>query len=63
MRVIEWLAEAGFSEAQTEELGDLLVIKLEPRDRGRLLADPALRDQVLSAAYSRGFSRVALELA
>lgn len=62
MRVIEWLAEAGFPEAQLEELGELLVIKLNPRDRGRLLADPALRDRILSAAHSHGFSRAALEI-
>ena len=62
MRVIEWLAEAGFPEAQMEELGDLLVIKLDSRDRSRLLAAPALRDGVLFAARSRGFSRVAISL-
>ena len=62
MRVIEWLAEAGFPEAQMEELGELLVIKLNLQDRGRLLADPALRDRVLSAAHSHGFSRAAVEL-
>ena len=62
MKVIEWLAEAGFPEAQMEELGELLVIKLNLRDRGRLLADPALRDRVLSAAHSHGFPRAAVEL-
>ncbi len=58
----EWLAETGFPDAQLEELGGLLVIKLNAQDRGRLLADPALRDRVLAAAHSHGFSRAALEI-
>lgn len=62
MKVMEWLAEAGFPDAQLEELDGLLVIKLDPRDRNRLLADPTLRDRIVAAARSHAFSRVALEI-
>lgn len=62
MKVIEWLAEAGFPEAQLEELNGFLVIKLDPRDRNRLLTDPALRDRIVAAARSHGFSRCAIEI-
>ena len=62
MPVVEWLAAAGFPGASLEERGDLLVIKLESQDRGRLLADPGLRDRLAAAARADGFARIALEI-
>lgn len=61
-RVFGWLAEAGFPDATLEERESLLVIKLSSQDRGRLLADPALRERLVEAARSHGFSRIALEI-
>ena len=62
MRVIGWLAEAGFPGAGLEERGEILVIKLDSQDRSRLLADPALRGRLVAAARADGFARIAFEI-
>lgn len=62
MEAVDWIVEAGFPEAQLEEFAGLLVIKLSAQDRARLLADPALRDRVIAAGKSHGFSRCAIQI-
>ena len=62
-RVIEqWLDQAGFSEWRIEIEKDLLILKLSPLDRTRLLQDSSLRGALVALARGSGFSRVALEL-
>ncbi len=60
--LIVWLAQAGFPNAEFELKGDLLVVKLDPAGRSRLLADSDLRSRLVAQARSLGFSRLALEL-
>ena len=57
-----WLAQAGFPSAEFESQGDLLIVKLDPAGRSRLLADPDLRDRFITQSRAVGFSRVVLEL-
>ena len=60
--LLAWFAAAGFAGAQLEAQGTLLIVKLPPADRTRLLADNDLRRNLVSQARSLGFSRIALEL-
>ena len=58
----EWLTQAGFPGAEFETQRDLLVVKLDPSSRSRLLSDSDLRSRLVAQARSLGFSRLALDL-
>ncbi len=60
--LMAWLTGAGLSDSDFEIQGELLIVKLSPADRSRLLADAQLRTQLVSQARMLGFSRVALEM-
>ena len=60
--LVEWLTQAGFTEAQLESQEDLLVVKLDAAGRNRLLADSDLRSRWVTQARAVGFSRIALDL-
>ena len=57
-----WLAQAGFPSAEFESQGDLLIVKLNPSGRSRLLSDADLRDRFVTQSRAAGFSRIALDL-
>ncbi len=57
-----WLAQVGLSEATLEPQGEILVVKLPPGDRNRLLSDSALRQDLIQWSRRLGFSRITLEL-
>ncbi len=59
---VEALSNEGLSGADLEVDGDLLILRLPPESRNRLLRDDALRNRVVSLARALGFPRVALEL-
>jgi len=56
------MAARGLTGADLEVKGDILIVKLPPESRGRLLAEPALRDELVAQGKALGFSRVALEI-
>ena len=60
--LIAWLAQAGFPNVEFESQGDLLIVKLDPSGRSRLLSDSDLRDRFVTQSRAVGFSRVVLEL-
>ena len=60
--IVKWLEGAGFPQTELEAREALLIIKLPPSGRSRLLADSNLRKSLVSRAKSLGFSRIALEL-
>lgn len=60
--LLRWLEEAGLPEAALETQGETLIVKLSPQRRNRLLADAALRKNLVRKVQGRGFSRVAVEL-
>ena len=60
--LVQWLAGQGLPGADLEVKDQLLVLRLPPEHRRRLLADEALRRAVVSQAKALGFSRVALDL-
>ena len=57
-----WLAAQGLAGADLEAKGDLLIVRLPPAGRARLLREKDLRGQVVSQGKGLGFSRVALDL-
>lgn len=59
--LLQWLNEQGFSDAQLEARGDLLIVKLSAALRTRLLKSTLLREQVLARVKDSGFARVALD--
>ncbi len=58
----QWLAAQGLAGADLEAKGDLLIVRLPPDLRGRLLGDEALRREAISQGKALGFARVALDL-
>gem|GEM_PF-6140958 len=60
--LVVWLGRAGFPGATLESNGDLLMVRLAPQNRAKLLADTDLKSRLLAQAKGFGFSRVALEL-
>lgn len=63
LSLLEKLAELGLKDAQLEVVGDAVSLRFPAeRTRARLLADPALRQAVVTSAQTCGFSRVSLEL-
>ena len=57
-----WLADAGLPAGELEIWGGLLIVKLPPEDRRRLLSDAALRLALMDRARALGFPRLCLEL-
>ncbi|MBI3614971.1 MAG: hypothetical protein HY211_00465 [Candidatus Omnitrophica bacterium] len=60
--IVKQLNEAGLSDTALDPQGDILVVKLPAAGRARLLADPALRRDLVHQARILGFSRLTLEL-
>lgn len=58
----QWLAAQGLHGADLEAKGDLLILRLPPELRSRLLGDEPLRRETVSQGKALGFSRVALDL-
>lgn len=52
----------GLENAQLLEEGDLLIVRLPADQQGKLLADKALRKDLVAQARSLGFSRIALDI-
>lgn len=60
--LVEILAKEGLSGADLEVDGDILILRLPPESRSRLLQEGALRGRVVSLGKALGFSRLALDL-
>ncbi|MBI3333534.1 MAG: hypothetical protein HYZ93_05540 [Candidatus Omnitrophica bacterium] len=60
--LMKWLTDHGFSGLDLETQEGLLILRLDPAGRSRLLADALLRRQLVEEARRLGFPRLALEL-
>ena len=60
-RLEVFLQERGFSPTFVLE-GDLLILRLAADQQGKLLADEALRKDLVAQAQTLGFTRIVLEL-
>ena len=56
------LSEAGLPGADLEVREDLLLLKLAPDLKSKLLTDSVLRQKLVAQARALGFSRLCLEL-
>ena len=60
--ILKRLAEHGLFQTELESRGGLLIVKLPPEQRSRLLADADLRKSLTALAKQSGFTHIALEL-